>query len=46
MTTIRPMKASVGNIQLIETMSALNDVASVLQYGRIASINIINPHLG
>lgn len=46
MSTIKPMQSSVGNIQLIETMIALNVVAPLLQQGKLASVNIVNPYLG
>lgn len=46
MSTVQPLKASIGNVQLIETMAALNQVAPMLQQFKLAAINIINPHLG
>lgn len=46
MTTISPLQASIGNVQLMETLIALNEIAPLIQQGKLASVNIVNPYLG
>ena len=46
MVTVKPLSASVANVQFIETMIAVNKIASSLTNGKLAGINIINPTLG
>lgn len=46
MVTVKPLNSSVANVQLIETMIALNKVAKSLRNGKFATINIINPQIG
>jgi len=46
MVTVKPLQSSVANVQLIETLIAINKIAPLLENGKLAGINIINPQLG
>ena len=46
MKLIQPLSSSIGNIQMIETMSAINTVAPLLQQCKIDTIELVNPQIG
>lgn len=45
-TEFKPMDSNVANMQLLETMCALNTIANQLRNGKLGIIKIINPSLG
>lgn len=42
----KPLESSIANIQLMETMCALNILATQFRNGRLGSLKIINPQIG